>query len=121
MFINFNNISIIEYLRFISRNINKNFIFDENDLQFNVTIISEEPATLENIMTALLQELRIHDLTLLEQGNNLIIHKNPKVNAISQFVSEETPPTNPNSEIITQVFRLNTAVPEQVASVIKPL
>lgn len=119
--INFNNISIIEYIRFISRIINKNFVFDENDLQFNVTIISEEPATLENIMTALLQELRIHDLTLLEQGNNLLIHKNPKVNAISQLVSEETPLASPNSEIITQVFRLNTAVPEQVASVIKPL
>ncbi|MBA3237340.1 MAG: type III secretion protein [Parachlamydiaceae bacterium] len=119
--INFNNISIIEYIRFISRIINKNFIFDENELQFNVTIISEEPATLENIMTALLQELRIHDLTLLEQGNNLIIHKNLKVNAISQIVSEESPLPNPNSEIITQVFRLNTAVPEQVASVIKPL
>lgn len=119
--INFNNISIIEYIRFISRIINKNFLFDENDLQFNVTIISEEPATLENIMTALLQELRIHDLTLLEQGNNLIIHKNLKVNSISQLVTEEVPLTNPNSEIVTQVFRLNTAKPEQVASVIKPL
>lgn len=122
MFINFNNISIIEYLRFISRNINKNFIFDENDLQFNVTIISEEPATFENIMTALLQELRIHDLSLLEQGNNLIIHKNSKVNAVSQLVTpDETSASKSASEIITQVFKLNTADPQNVASIIKPL
>ncbi len=120
LLINFNNINIIEYLRFISRNTGKNFIFDENDLQFNVTVISEEPATPENIMTALLQELRIHDLSLMEQGNNLIIHRNQKVNAISQ-ISDDIAVPHPNSEIITQVFRLNTANPEQVAAVIKPL
>lgn len=119
--INFNNISIIEYLRFISRTTNKNFIFDENDLQFNVTIISEEPATIENIMTALLQELRIHDLALIEQGNNFIIHRNPKVNAISQVVNDDFGRITSSNEIITQVFRLNTANPTQVAAVIKPL
>lgn len=120
LLINFNNISIIEYIRFISRNTSKNFIFDENDLQFNVTVISEEPATPENIMTALLQELRIHDLSLIEDGNNLIIHRNPKVNAISQLI-DDVAVAHPNSEIITQVFRLNTANPTQVAAVIKPL
>lgn len=120
IFVNFNNISIIEYLRFISKNTNKNFIFDENDLQFNVTLISEEPTSIENVMTALLQELRIHDLTLLEQGNNLIIHKNPKVNAISQFVDGDIG-GHATSEIVTQVFRLNTADAEKVAQIIKPL
>ncbi len=119
--INFNNVGIIEYIRFISRTTNRNFIFDENDLQFNVTIISEEPATIENIMTALLQELRIHDLTLLEQGNNLIIHKNPRVNAVSQVIADDIIATNPPSEIVTQVFKLNTADPSKVAAVIKPL
>lgn len=122
--INFNNVNIIEYIRFISRISNKNFTFDENDLQFNVTIISEEPATIDNIMTALLQELRIHDLALIEQGNNIIIHRNPNVNSISKIVSD-----NPSSEaigklkaeIITQVFRLNTVSAEKAAIIIRPL
>lgn len=119
--INFPNISIIEYIRFISRLTNKNFIFDENDLQFYVTIISEEPATLENIMTALLQELRIHNLTMMEQGNNIIIHQNQKVNAISQLVSDDISRIPENSEIVTQVFRLNTLNPSEIAAVIRPL
>jgi len=119
--INFNNVSIIEYIRFISRLTNKNFVFDESDLQFNVTIVSEEPASFENIMTALLQVLRIHDLALLEQGNNFIIHKNPRVNAISQLVSDDISNARATSEIVTQVFRLNTAEASQVATVIKPL
>src|SRR5262249_10137100 len=111
--INFNNVAITEYLRFISRISGKNFIFDEADLQFNVTIISEEPTSIENVMTALLQELRIHDHDLIEQGNNLIIHRNTKVNSISRVVANEYDESIPGSEIITQVFRLNTLQPEK--------
>jgi type III secretion protein C len=122
--INFNNVNIIEYIRFISRISNKNFIFDENDLQFNVTIISEEPATIDNIMMALLQELRIHDLILIEQGNNLIIHKNPKVNSISKIVTDDISSEEIGklqAEIITQVFRLNTVNADKASVIVRPL
>ncbi|MGA8165221.1 MAG: type III secretion protein [Waddliaceae bacterium] len=120
--INFNNVSIIEYLRFISRLTDKNFIFDENDLQFNVTIISEEPTTLENVITALIQELRIHNLSLIEHDNNFIIHKNDEVNSISRVNTDGTPSTSPReSELVTQVFRLNTLDPTKASQIINPL
>lgn len=119
--INFNNVSMVEYIRFVSRISNRNFVFDENDLQFNVTIISEEPATVENIMTALIQELRIHDLHLIEDNNNLIIHRNPKVSGISQIVSDDLPNSTPvTSDIVTQVFRLNTLDAERAVLVLRP-
>ncbi len=120
--INYNNVSIIEFIRFISRISNKNFVFDESDLQFNVTIVSEEATTIENILTALIQELRIHDLQLIEQGNNLIIHKNKAVQAISKVVSGDAlNPNNTDNEIVTQVFRLNSSDAEKVAHIIRPL
>jgi len=119
--INFNNVNVIEYIRFVSRISNRNFIFDENDLQFTVTIISEEPATVDNIMTALLQELLIHDLVLIEDGNNLIIHKNPKINAISKVISESLDNTYVRSDIITEVFRLNTLDSGTAATLLRPL
>lgn len=120
--INFNNVSMIEYIRFVSRISNRNFLFDENDLQFNVSIISEEPATIENIMTALLQELRIHDLQLIEDNNNLIIHKNPKVTGISKVVSDDIPNSSEkDTDIVTQVFRLNTLDTERAVLILRPL
>lgn len=120
--INFNNVSMIEYIRFVSRISNRNFIFDENDLQFNVTIISEEPATIENIMTALMQELRIHDLLLLEDGNNLIIHRNPKVSGISKVVSDDIPNSQTkDTDLVTQVFRLNTLDTDKAVLLLRPL
>ncbi|MDP1880229.1 MAG: secretin N-terminal domain-containing protein [Parachlamydiaceae bacterium] len=118
----FNNISMIEYVRFISRISNKNFIFDEEDLQFNVTIVSEEPTSVENLTSALLQELKIRDLSLIEEGNNILIHRNPRVKAPYQVVSDDALAIDVlSSEIITRVFRLNTLDPAKASEIIRPL
>ena len=120
--INFNNVSIIEYIRFISRVSNKNFIFNEDDLQFTVTIVSEEPTTIDNLMAALLQELRIRDLSLLEQGNNIIIHRNPRVRTPARIVADGTAQESSRiSELVTRVFRLNTLDPVKASEIIRPL
>lgn len=121
LLINFNNVNIIEYIRFISKISNRNFVFDENELQFNVTIVSEEPTTLDNILAALVQELRIHGMTLIEQGNNFIIHKTPGVNSISRVVDAFSFPNPKEIEIVTRLFQLDTADPDKVAAVIRPL
>lgn len=120
--INFNNVSMVEYIRFISRISNKNFIFDDEDLQFNVTIVSEEPTTVSNLMAALLQELRIRDLSLIEQGNNIIIHRNPRVRSPARIVTDDNKIiTSHESELITRVFRLNTLDPVKASEIIRPL
>ncbi len=120
--INFNNVAMIEYIRFISRISNKNFIFDDEDLQFTVTIVSEEPTSVENLMAALLQELKIRDLSLIEQGNNIIIHRNPRVKSPARIVADGTEQiTSRESELVTRVFRLNTLDPLKASEIIRPL
>jgi type III secretion protein C len=120
--INFNNLDIIEVIRFISKISGKNFIFDEALLNFRVTIVSEEPTTIENIMTALLQVLRINNLTMLEQGNNILIHSNAKVKGPSRLEGAGIEdPNDPNSEIITQVFKVNNIDAQQAADLIKDM
>lgn len=121
--INFNNVNVVEFIRFISRVTNKNFIFDDQDLRFNVTMVSEEPTSIENIMTGLMQTLRVHDLMLMEQGNNLIIHKNKMVNQISSVIADGLPGLGKDerADIVTQVFRLNTLDVDKSADLIRPL
>lgn len=119
--INFNNVAMIEYIRFISKISNKNFIFDENDLQFNVTIVSEEPTSVDNLMAALLQELKIRDLLLIEQGNNIIIHRNARVRAPAAVVTGDLPNMLGNNDLVTRVFRLNTLDPVKASEIIRPL
>ncbi|MEC7839991.1 MAG: secretin N-terminal domain-containing protein [Chlamydiota bacterium] len=120
--INFNNVQIVELIRFISKISNKNFYFNEEELNFNVTIISEEMTTIENVLMALFQELRIHDFDLIEQGDNIIIHQNPSIKAPGAVKAESLPDTlTKDADIVTQVFRLNTANASNVATMIQPI
>lgn len=117
--INFNNVGMVEYLSFISKITGKNFVFDEADLDFRVTIISNEPTSLDNVMAALLQELRIHGLSLMEIGNNLVIHRNPKANSPGTVVTEGRVP--PKVNLVTEVFKISNTDPEKMAAIVRPL
>lgn len=119
--INFNNVSIIEYIKFISKIANINFVFDEQELQFTVTIVSEEPISKKNILSALVQVLRIHGLRLLEQENNFLITKSTEVNQISTLVSPDMPNNAGQAPIVTRVFRIKNANPNSIASIIRPM
>jgi len=120
--VNFNNVPVIEVIRFVSKITNMNFVFAEEDIQFSVTIISEEPISVKNIMSALIQVLRINQLTLLEQDNSLIITKSNEVNQISTIVSGDIPNSEKtNAPIVTRVFRIKNASVSSIANIIRPL
>lgn len=120
--VNFNNIPIIEFVRFASKITNLNFIFDEPDLQFAVTVISEEAVSAKNVMSALSQVLRLHDLILLQQDGNVLITKNRKVNQIPPIVSSDLPDSRAeNAALITRVFRIKNANLNTIASIIRPM
>ena len=119
--INFNNIAITEYIRFASRITNLNFVFNDADLQFTMTVVSEEPVTPRNIMSILIQVLRINGLVVLEQDNNLLITKVRSVSQLATVVSSDLPEVTSNAPLVTRVFRIKNANLATVASVIKPM
>ncbi len=117
--INYNTVSMIEYLRFASKICGANFIFNEADLPFTVTVISDEPITPENVMSTLVQILRIHGLSLLEQDNNLVIHTSNNVKQLATLVTESG--QNSKAPIVTRIFRLKNAKVDSVAAIIRPM
>jgi type II secretory pathway component GspD/PulD (secretin) len=120
--VNFNNVPVVEVIRFVSKITNMNFIFADEEVQFNVTIISEEPITVKNIMSALIQVLRINQLTLLEQDNSLIITKSTDVTQIPTIVSGDLPDSKmTQAPIITRVFRIKNASVASIATIIRPM
>lgn len=121
--INFNNVSIIEYIRFVSKISGSNFIFEEADLKFNVTIISEDPATLQDIFSALIQVLRINNLNLLEHEGNYVISRSAGVNQIPAIISGEQEPLaiTPTPPLVTRVFRIKNTNVNSVAGIIRPM
>lgn len=117
--INYNNVSITEYLRFVSKICDVNFLYNDPELNFNVTVVSKDPITKENVMATLIQILRIHGLQLLEQDSNLVIHKNDDVKQVATLVTNSG--GDKGAPIVTRIFRLKNLKPESIAAIIKPM
>lgn len=121
--VNFENVSIIEFLKFVGKIGDINFIYKEEELDFNVTIVSEEQTSISNVMAALVQVLRINGFALIEDGPNLIIHRSDGGDQIATVVSPdlpledgETPPP-----LMTRVFRITNGNVSNIAKILRPL
>ncbi len=120
--INFQNIPILEFMKFVSKIGNINFIYDPADLNFAITVVSDQPSTLENVLGAFTQVLKINGLSLIEDGNSYLINRNPNIKQIPAIVSDEMPFSGKNfPAYVTRVFRLENVDPGKVATLIKPM
>lgn len=117
--INYNTISILEYIRFASKISNTNFIYNKDELNFSISVISDAPITSENVMATLIQVLRIHGLSLIEQNGSLLIHKSSDVKQIATLVTGSHSDTK--APIVTRVFRIQNAKPDSIAAIIRPM
>ncbi len=116
--INYENVSIIEYVNFVGQITNINFIYNDEDLNFKVTVVSKDPITKDSVISTLIQVLRIHGLSMIEQNNNIIISKNSDVKELAQVVTDQTDNLNP---IITKVFKVQNAKVETLATILRPM
>ncbi|SPN73820.1 Pullulanase secretion envelope pulD,putative outer membrane porin HofQ,Type II secretory pathway, component HofQ,type II secretion system protein D,Bacterial type II and III secretion system protein [Chlamydia serpentis] len=119
--VNFEDISILELLQFVSKISGTNFVFDSNDLQFNVTIVSHDPTSVDDLSTILLQVLKMHDLKVVEQGNNVLIYRNPHLSKLSTVVTDSSLKETCEAVVVTRVFRLYSVSPAAAVSIIQPL
>lgn len=119
--INYTNVSLLEYVKFVGKICKTNFIYDENELaNLTITVVSDEPITRENLMSTLIQTLRIHGLNLLEQEGSLLITKSDSVKQLAH-VSSSTEELNPEIPIITKVFRVKNTSVESIAAIIQSM
>ncbi len=117
--INYDTVSIIQYIKFASKICKANFIYNEADLNFSVSVVSDAPITPSNVMATLLQVLRINGLYLLEQDNNLVIHKSDDVKQIATLVTSNK--EGMNVPIVTRVFRVTNIPIESLDAIIRPM
>ncbi len=120
--INFKNVSVIEFIQFVSKVAGVNFMFEEEDLDFNVTVVSEEPTNITNVVSALVQVLRANNFEVLDQGDNLVINKQTGGAKLATVVSDEVPFEGPSPpQMVTRVFFVHNANPSQLGALITPM
>lgn len=116
--INFNNVAITEVLKYVSRLTGKNFAYDPQELQFNVTVISDHPNSVEEVMAMVIQSLRIHGYLVMEEGDSYLIHTNPTVRS-ANALDENKGISGP--QLATQVFVLQNLAADSCAAVVKAM
>lgn len=117
--INFNNVSITEVLKYVSRLTGKNFIYDPQELQFNITMISDTPSSLEEIMAMVIQSVRVHGFTVLEEGGSYVIHTNPAVRGAGALYQKGQGINGP--QLATEVFLLQNIDATRCSALIKTM
>jgi|GEM_PF-2164747 len=119
--VNFENISVVELLYFISKISGVNFIFDKEQLDFNVTMVSQEPAKAEDLVAALLQILKMHGLSVVEQGGTVLLYATESLSKVSRVITDDNVNEACESAVITRVFRLFNVEPDKIVGIVKPL
>src|SRR5690348_14795791 len=73
--INFHDVPIIEFVRFVSRISEENFIFDSKDLDFNVSLSTGKSISTPRVVQALIQLLKMHGMSVTCDEGYYVIHK----------------------------------------------
>jgi type II secretory pathway component GspD/PulD (secretin) len=73
--INFHDVPIIEFVRFVSRISDENFIFDSKDLDFTVSLSTGKSVSSAKIVQALVQLLKMHQLSVAYDAGYFVIRK----------------------------------------------
>ena len=72
--INFNDVPVIEFIRFVSKISAENFIYDSRDLDFNISFSTGKAVGTEMVVTALIQLLKKHGLAVGYDAGYYVIH-----------------------------------------------
>ena len=73
--INFNDIPVIEFIRFVSKISQENFIFDHQEMHFNISLSTGRAVTPEKIVQALIQLLKVHGFAVNRELDYYVIHR----------------------------------------------
>ncbi|MCH9625038.1 MAG: Type 3 secretion system secretin [Chlamydiales bacterium] len=119
--VNFEDISVIQLIQFISKISGTNFIFDSQDLQFNITIVSEDETSVADLSASLLQVLKMYGLSVVEEGNNVLIYKNQEMSRVSTVITDANVNLACDTAMITRVFRLYNVDVQKIAVIVQKL
>jgi type III secretion protein C len=125
--INFHDVPVVEFIQFVSRISDVNFIFNHRDLQFNISLASGKPVSPDHVVRALVQILRAHGYSIAKEDGYMVIHKGvmekelgmPEV--VSELRGEEQapPPLQTKPEFL--VYKLQYHPGEEVEETIRKI
>jgi type III secretion protein C len=121
--IKFNNISVVELLNYVGRIAERNFIYDEQQLHFNISVMSDAPATATEILSLIIDALKLNGLSIIEEGQNLLIYApgEKELKFLPKVVTNSMSNRQGKEALVTKIFKLKYADPTKIAQIISGL
>jgi general secretion pathway protein D len=118
--IDFDNVDIRLFIKYMSELTGKNFVVDKV-VQDNVTIISPTKISVEEAYKVFESVLEVHGLTTVEAGS--VIKIIPSARARSQNIEMFSSDTTgyPEDKVVTQLVPLKYSAPDEIQKVLTPL
>ncbi|MBF0395880.1 MAG: type II secretion system secretin GspD [Desulfobacterales bacterium] len=118
--IDFNNVDINVFIKFISELTGKNFVVD-NRVKGKVTIISPDKISVEEAYKVFESVLEVHDFAAVETGKviKIIPAQSARTKSIETMLREES--SSPDDSVVTQVISLKYANPAEIKRLFSPL
>lgn len=118
--IDFNNVDIVVFIKFISDLTKRNFIIDEK-VKGKVTIISPGKITVGEAYRVFQSVLEVHGLTTVPSGQVTKIIRSPDARSKSIKTRLEEESGNSGDSVVTQIIPLRYADPNEIKKLFTPL
>ena len=116
--LSFANAEIEAVVRAIGQLTGKTFIVDPR-VKGTISLVIEQPLSAEQALAALSTALRFQSIALVDAGG--VVRVVPEADAKLQGGPVQTAPAGRGDQLVTQVFRLNSAPAANVVQVLRPL
>ena len=116
--LSFSNAEIDAVVRAIAQLTGKTFVVDPR-VKGTLSLVIEQPLSADQALAALSTALRFQGIALVEAGG--VVRVVPEADAKLQGGPVHTSPAGRGDQLVTQVFRLNSAPAANVVQVLRPL
>jgi general secretion pathway protein D len=118
--IDFNDVDINVFIKFIAELTGKNFIVD-NRVKGKVTIISPAKISVDEAYKVFESVLEVHGFTTVDSGNVIKIVSSPEARTKSIRTMTQYRDANPEDKLVTQLVPLRYADPNTITRLFRPL
>ncbi|HNQ02292.1 MAG TPA: secretin N-terminal domain-containing protein, partial [Syntrophales bacterium] len=118
--IDFDNVDILAFIKFMSELTGKNFVVDES-VKGKVSVFSPQKISTEEAYRVFESVLEIHGLTTVPSGDVIKIVPSQQAREKSVATRLRAEGIGPNDRVVTQIVPLSHASPDDMKKVLDPL